>query len=146
MRLRIVAVLVLVAAGLAVGTGSASAAALPTCNHFTTIDANIPKFERGTIRVPSTGPDSRNFSCALRPRDHNWGVVALQLALNACANAGLTVDGVYGQPTQNAVTWMQALAGITVDGVYGPQTRAKAIKMPSVRADGSLIVCVQVVS
>jgi peptidoglycan hydrolase-like protein with peptidoglycan-binding domain len=54
-------------------------------------------------------------------------VVALQLALNAKDNAGLTVDGRYGPATTDAVEAFQKQHGLTVDGLAGPPTIA-AIK------------------
>ena len=59
-----------------------------------------------TIRLNSRGPD----------------VALLQSILNRLGfNAG-TVDGVFGQRTQNGVIRFQRSAGLTPDGVVGPRT------------------------
>jgi len=49
-------------------------------------------------------------------------VEALQLALNSVDHAELTVDGVYGRATMNAVTEYQQSKGLAADGVAGPDT------------------------
>lgn len=52
-------------------------------------------------------------------------VKKLQQALNCCNNAGLVVDGSYGNLTRSAVIAFQKNHGLTPDGVYGPATAAK---------------------
>lgn len=49
-------------------------------------------------------------------------VAILQKGMNLGSNAGLTVDGVFGKNTMNAVDNTQKLWHLTVDGVAGPQT------------------------
>lgn len=45
----------------------------------------------------------------------------LQRALNVC-NGNLTVDGVFGRRTRNAVVAFQQYLGLAADGIYGPIT------------------------
>jgi hypothetical protein len=53
--------------------------------------------------------------------DNRW----LQAALNKLLGLALTVDGVYGEKTRQAVCQCQERFGLQVDGVAGPITRAK---------------------
>lgn len=62
----------------------------------------------------------------------------LQKSLNAYQNAGLTVDGSYGEATKAAVRKFQKSAGIGVDGSAGPQTYCTLIyKMYYAQASGT---------
>jgi murein L,D-transpeptidase YcbB/YkuD len=56
-----------------------------------------------------------------RADDVKW----LQRSLNTLLGTHLTVDGVYGPNTKEAVGDFQAANGLQVDGVAGPITRAK---------------------
>lgn len=51
-------------------------------------------------------------------------VMQLQRALNR-AGCDLTVDGIFGNDTYNAVLAYQATHGLTIDGVVGPNTWEK---------------------
>lgn len=62
-----------------------------------------------TVRNGSSGSDVRT----------------LQTMLNKVSNAGLTVDGVFGSNTQNALKRYQTANGLTADGICGSQTWAK---------------------
>jgi peptidoglycan hydrolase-like protein with peptidoglycan-binding domain len=53
----------------------------------------------------------------------------LQTSLNTLMNAGLVVDGVYGQLTGEAVKKFQQMHGLTVDGWAGVQTEAKLLEL-----------------
>lgn len=55
-------------------------------------------------------------------------VYALQAMLNSYINAGLVVDGVFGDQTEAAVKEYQKLRGLTVDGVVGEQTWTQLLK------------------
>jgi len=63
----------------------------------------------------------------LKKGDKGSEVRKLQDNLNKVINAGLQVDGSYGQKTYDAVAAFQAKYGLTVDGCYGPKTAAKMI-------------------
>jgi peptidoglycan hydrolase-like protein with peptidoglycan-binding domain len=52
----------------------------------------------------------------------------LQESLNKLINAGLTVDGHYGQATQDAVKKFQRANGLVEDGWAGVQTQAKIVE------------------
>lgn len=52
-------------------------------------------------------------------------VKTLQKCLNKAIKAGLTVDGIYGDATCNAVKKFQASKKITADGIYGKNTYKK---------------------
>lgn len=54
----------------------------------------------------------------------------LQLFLNAKTGAGLTVDGVFGAKTEEAVKAFQRDHGLTADGVVGPKTWAELGVVP----------------
>ena len=49
-------------------------------------------------------------------------VMTLQALLNEFHQAGLQVDGGFGQKTLRAVMSYQRSRGLTVDGVVGPET------------------------
>lgn len=77
-------------------------------------------------RVPSVSVGSAHDAdyCILEEGlNNNTAVHYLQETLNHCYSAGLTVDGDFGPATYAAVLSMQSQIGVTVDGVYGHQTR-----------------------
>ena len=49
----------------------------------------------------------------------------LQASMNKLINAGLTVDGMFGKNTYNAVKDFQRLNGLAVDGIVGTNTKNK---------------------
>lgn len=57
----------------------------------------------------------------MRGEDVKW----LQASLNQLIHAGLTVDGMFGKNTYNAVKNFQSLNGLGVDGIVGQYTRGK---------------------
>ena len=63
-------------------TAQARIAALPTCDHF-----SVRKVQKGTVRFPSVGADTKQTNCKLQYGNHNWGVVALQQWLLYCNGA-----------------------------------------------------------
>lgn len=50
-------------------------------------------------------------------------VSVLQVALNSCYSAGITVDGVFGPATRAALIKAQKSDGVVADGIFGPATR-----------------------
>lgn len=62
---------------------------------------------------------TRNLRQGMRGEDVEW----LQCRLNA-GGAGLTVDGIFGALTDQAVRTYQKTNGLVVDGIVGPKTRA----------------------
>jgi peptidoglycan hydrolase-like protein with peptidoglycan-binding domain len=57
----------------------------------------------------------------------------LQRSLNTLIGADLTVDGIYGPNTKDAVRRFQKANGLQVDGVAGPITRAKVKELLDAR-------------
>ena len=86
----------------------------PTTTSVTTTTATPPA-TGGTITVtlPAAGK--------IQP-GHGLEVKTVQQALNQLGTAQLTVDGIYGPLTQQAVSAFQQANGLTVDGIVGPQT------------------------
>ncbi|MDQ1293622.1 MAG: hypothetical protein QG608_1503 [Actinomycetota bacterium] len=109
------------AAFAAVGTAlivlpSTASAALPDCIksiHLKT-DAIVPASSSGLI------------DCVMSKGADNIAVVALQASLVYCNGENITVDGVFGTPTEAALKRVQKKAGVSADGIYNPKTR-KAI-------------------
>lgn len=65
----------------------------------------------------------------LRKGDRGNEVKELQTALNG-AGCKLTVDGVFGSETYNAVVSFQAARNLTIDGIVGAETW-KALNTPT---------------
>lgn len=89
--------------------------------YCTTYD-NIAPGNGYWYKIPSAG-GTAGFSCVLEVGVSGNGVKALQENLNKCYGRSLTVDGVFGTATYNALMYAQGAAGIAVDGVYGSNTR-----------------------
>jgi peptidoglycan hydrolase-like protein with peptidoglycan-binding domain len=66
----------------------------------------------------------------LRQGDSGAAVVELQKLLNA-KGAKVTVDGIFGAGTQNAVITFQRSNGLTADGIVGTRTWAALRKVPT---------------
>ncbi|SFC68083.1 peptidoglycan-binding domain-containing protein [Streptomyces aidingensis] len=114
--------LVLGAAAVLVTPGTAQAA-YPTCN------AQKVKYVSGslfTYQPYYTGTGSRN--CVMGYGAQSNGVYALQNAIDFCYR-NISVDGIYGPQTRQAVWDVQAEENVGRDGVYGPVTR-KAMEWP----------------
>ena len=75
-------------------------------------------YSGGGTSAPATSGSSQP---KLRSGDRGEAVRTLQSQLNS-SGASLTVDGVFGRATNNAVRSLQSAAGIGVDGVVGPKT------------------------
>jgi murein L,D-transpeptidase YcbB/YkuD len=73
--------------------------------------------------VPSIGNWTYQADCTLGYGNINSGVESLQQDINTCYGYNLALDGDFGPATQAAVKHVQTVSGVTVDGVYGPQTR-----------------------
>ncbi|WP_016697864.1 peptidoglycan-binding domain-containing protein [Actinoalloteichus spitiensis] len=71
--------------------------------------------------LPSTA--SVSWNCVLGQGNSGVGVRTLQRSLRECNGQSISVDGIYGPATRNAVVNVQRRASISADGVYGPQTR-----------------------
>ncbi|WP_165986577.1 peptidoglycan-binding protein [Streptomyces sp. YIM 98790] len=110
-------------AGVVLVTPSTAQAAYPTCN------AQKVKYTSGsyfTYQPYYTGTGSRN--CVMGYGAQSDGVYALQNAIRFCYKS-ISVDGIYGSQTRQAVVDVQTVEKVGVDGVYGPVTR-KAMDWP----------------
>jgi len=97
----------------------ASASAQVTCSATVLASA----VGGGQVRIPIQATGVNNFNCILGNGNAGNPVSTLQNALNRCnLHAGLTVDGIYGANTAQAVRNVESHFQIGVDGVYGPQT------------------------
>lgn len=89
-----------------------------------------------TTTVSSSG-STISFSTVLRPGARGSEVRQLQTALAERGfNSASNVDGVYGSQTKQSVQDFQRSAGISVDGIAGPQTY-NAINGSSSSSDSS---------
>ncbi|MDE6254164.1 MAG: peptidoglycan-binding protein [Lachnospiraceae bacterium] len=61
----------------------------------------------------------------LKEGSQGYRVKALQYMLNYHVNAGLTVDGIFGTGTKNAVIKFQNAKGLSADGIVGTNTWTK---------------------
>lgn len=68
-----------------------------------------------------------------------YDVKILQQTLNKLMNCGLTVDGIFGAKTEQAVKKFQSQKGLTVDGIVGPKTWGKLGVIDSKCVDPSFI-------
>lgn len=79
--------------------------------------------EVGASLFPKAAPELHlvgGIIAAFDPNLTKW----LQGALNELNNAGLTVDGIYGPRTRDAVTAFQTKFGLRADGLAGQITQA----------------------
>ena len=92
----------------------------------------------GVVHLPVRGPvvffPSRRCRLDVRHEGTAEAVLVLQHALVACNGQRLTLDGVHGPETRDAVAAVQEAAGVTIDGVYGPETR-EAMTWPATPSD-----------
>jgi len=72
----------------------------------------------GSQKLPMPNPGQPT----VRPGDTGSVVKRLQRALRRTPNLGITVSGVFDAQTETAVTEFQRGAGLTVDGIVGPLT------------------------
>lgn len=93
---------------------------LPTCDGTAPFAAS-----GGTVRLPVHGPVTpfASTACQMDGDGGEEAVRLLQLAVNACNDQTVAVDGDYGDETRRAVRAIQERGGTTPDGIYGPRTR-----------------------
>jgi hypothetical protein len=115
--------------GMTVGalvTGVPAAQAYPTCDGTKEVFVGSHFF---SAIVPAHTGGTGTLDCEMGVGNQSWGVVVLQLTLNKCYSQHITVDGIYGQQTRQAVanaqTWEREAfhRPVSTDGVYGPETR-----------------------
>lgn len=77
----------------------------------------------GGLQIPTIGDNTRADNCLLGLGNDSSAVGALQIALNLCYHAGLSIDNDFGPATRSALQTAQRREGVSPDGVYGPATR-----------------------
>lgn len=78
----------------------------------------------GTSIDPTKVMISNNHSASVK------NIKELQTLLNQHINANLTVDGIWGPKTRNAVITFQSQNGLTADGIVGYNTWCKLFEKP----------------
>ncbi|MGW9657771.1 peptidoglycan-binding domain-containing protein [Streptomyces albidoflavus] len=110
---------ILMAGGLSLATsGSANAAGSCTIGRSVNGGGGNTGY---TLTVPAASNNS--VDCTLSAGASNNAVRALQTALVRCGKQNITVDGVFGNGTKNALINVQRARGVTADGIYGNNTR-----------------------
>ena len=93
--------------------------------------SHIVMFAGTNVRVASNASANISYgagasgSTTLRKGSRGAAVVTLQKNLNTVMHAGLTVDGIFGINTYEALKYFQSRYGLAADGIYGPASRAK---------------------
>jgi hypothetical protein len=107
-------------------TGAPAAHAYPTCDGTKGVFVGSHLF---SAVVPANTAGNGTLDCVLGVGNQSWGVIVLQITLNKCYGQHITVDGIYGQQTRQAVanaqTWEREAfrRPVSTDGTYGPETR-----------------------
>jgi peptidoglycan hydrolase-like protein with peptidoglycan-binding domain len=84
----------------------------------------IKLFNNAKELLPMLGDLTKEAPAATAP---TMSITWLQESLNKLTDAKLTVDGKYGQATQDAVKKFQTANGLTADGWAGVQTQAAIV-------------------
>ena len=117
-------------------TGQSVAHAQASCGGTTDhVSANFD------AAIPSTSNNSGNFDCIDGIGNSGAAVKQIQTSLNHCYGQNLTVDGIYGTLTSNAMKVAQGRLGVTKDGVYGPQTRSHGFLFWGVTIQHPRLIC-----
>lgn len=78
-----------------------------------------------TVSAPAAKAKVTIATPTLKKGAKGTNVKTLQSNLNAAINAGIAVDGSFGNATFNAVKAFQTKYGLSVDGCFGPKSAAK---------------------
>ncbi|WP_254395731.1 peptidoglycan-binding protein [Streptomyces sp. AC512_CC834] len=106
--------------GLGIATATPAAAYAGWCNDgYATTTRTISSYTY-TAYLPGY---NGNADCYMNPGAQSKSVAMLQRSLNVCYNRSLTIDGVFGNNTRNALVYAQDKENISADGGYGEQTR-----------------------
>lgn len=76
----------------------------------------VENVSRETLIIPSATPNLKIGSKGME-------VERLQTFLNVKFNAGLKVDGLFGNATRTALRKVQSASGLVADGIYGTHTK-----------------------
>jgi peptidoglycan hydrolase-like protein with peptidoglycan-binding domain len=112
-----IAATVVVASGITLATPGLAQAASSCTSYAEYYTAS------GPTNIPTIGLYQNAPNCQLANGNDSSGVDVLQYTLDNCYGSGLTQDGEFGALTEAAVKHVQSILGISVDGIYGPQTR-----------------------
>jgi Putative peptidoglycan binding domain len=107
-------------------TGTDDATGFDSEEISTCDDVVIVQSASGETDVPgnvAVVESTATAECGLSEGDDDEAVRALQEALVTCNGQDVTIDGVYGPETREAVARVQEAHGLVADGVYGPTTR-----------------------
>ncbi|MFI6938964.1 peptidoglycan-binding protein [Streptomyces sp. NPDC050418] len=114
------------AAVLLSGFGVGLAAAAPAAAYAGYCNAQVTKSRpaasggKYNAYLPAYGT---NINCYMNPGAQSNAVKALQKNLNWCYGRKLTVDGIFGNDTRDALEYAQGEEDISADGGYGEQSR-----------------------
>ena len=112
----------MLSAGLAT-LAAAPANAAATCTSAVTITSDSSGSVHGIVPGVSGGASWNPGECQLSEGNSGAGVKAMQRGLNACYDAGITVDGQFGPKTRSALIAVQKRINVSADGIFGPETR-----------------------
>lgn len=92
--------------------------------------------------IPYDNVDMGSPECRLAYGDKSEAVTVLQRHLSACNGVSLSIDGVFGPATRDAVIRVQRAGRVTADGIYGPQTASVVKwKMTQISRFGTTAIC-----
>lgn len=94
---------------------------LPHCTHSQWVQMSSAFFK--WIDYPMHDGVLDRGVCMMAQGAQGNAVTALQWALSRCGHQAITIDGIYGSQTSQAVRNVQQRGGVTVDGIWGPETR-----------------------
>jgi hypothetical protein len=129
---------IVAAAPIVAIAGSPAQAALPYCNTISTVKSTNGINEilyPGYKLLPFDTNVAPTLSCDMArinedpTSQERQAIIQIQKTLKLCYGKSITVDGLYGNGTRQAVREVQQSLGLTVDGWAGPNTRGAMLHM-----------------